>query len=174
MTRLLRAFGIGKRAAQIEPERYAGQAPRTPAPEESASAGDQSPSGSPQAVAPSVPVGRKPGGDARAQVPASPDGDLADADVTPRSIELGTTEIAGRLPAPSPAQDVPEASDLPDPTSNTIFAGTDGSSDHSRSGVGHRGAAIRPTHVDWFSPSTVTEETPAIVGDGSAGAEEQP
>src|SRR6266536_513786 len=108
-------------------------------------------------------------------------------------IELGTTEIAGRLPAPSPAQDVPEASDLPDPTSNTILAGThggsaeartgqqveqavqgDGSSDHSRSGVGHRGAAIRPTHVDWFSPSTVTEETPAIVGDGSAGAEEQP
>jgi chromosome partitioning protein len=208
MTRLLRAFGIGKRAAQIEPERYAGQAPRTPAPEESVSAGDQSPSGSPQAVAPSVPVGRKPGGDARAQVPASPDGDLADADVTPRSIELGTTEIAGRLPAPSPAQDVPEASDLPDPASNAILAGPhggsaeartgqqvdqaaspeqafqapaaeqgvqgDGSSDHSRSGVGHRGAVIRPTHVDWFSPSTVTEETPAIVGDGSAGAEEQP
>ena len=209
MTRLLRAFGIGKRAAQIEPERYAGQAPRTTAPEESVSAGDQSPSGPPQAAAPSVPVGRKPGGDVRAQVPASPDGDLAGADGTPCSIdELGTTEIAGRAPASSPAQDVPEASDLPDPASSAFLAGTcggsaeartgqqvdqaaspeqafqapageqgvqgDGSSDHSRSGVGHRGAVIRPTHADWFSPSTVTEETPAIAGDGSAGDEEQP
>src|SRR6266516_1800822 len=159
MTRLLRALGIGKRPRQREPERYAGEPPRTSAVEESASGGDRRSTGSAEPVPRPLPVNPKPAGDPAAVTASSSDSPRSDADKSCPSIDdAETTEIAAGVAGQSPVQDLQDGSNPPD-AEIALSAGPEDAD----------GVLMRQQIDQSTAPQGQTIHTPATVHGGQTG-----
>jgi chromosome partitioning protein len=159
ITRLLRALGIGKRPPQREPERYAGEPPRTSAVEKSASGGDQRSTGSAQPVPPPLPVNPKPASDPAAATASSSDSPRSDTDKSIPSIDdAETTEIAAGVAGQSPVQDLQDGSNPPD-AEIALSAGREDSD----------GVLMRQQIDQSIAPQGQTMHTPATMHGGQTG-----